>query len=130
MAHATPLKLIIFQNSLTLGTQKNMLELWKLCKPCCFNKVKWIKENKPKSTRKTKNNTYAKIIKTQTPIFSLGRMQGPKECVNGLSKKKPILKHKPLSQILIDLEWLNSCFKIMPCKDKFDGNFVLHWFQD
>jgi hypothetical protein len=27
MAHATPLKLIIFQNSLTLGTQKNMLEL-------------------------------------------------------------------------------------------------------
>jgi hypothetical protein len=27
MAHPTPLKLIISQNSLTLGTQKDMLEL-------------------------------------------------------------------------------------------------------
>ncbi len=115
MAHAaTPLRLIISQNSLTLGTQKDMLELWKLCKPCCFNKLKWIKANKPKSTRTVKNNTYAKIIKTQIPFFSRGRLQGPKECVNGLSNKKPILKRKPLSQILIDLEWSNPCFKIMP----------------
>lgn len=69
MAHASPLKLIISQNSLTSGTQKDMLELRKLCKPCCFNKLKWIKVHKPKSTRTAKNNTYAKIIKTQTPIF-------------------------------------------------------------